>query len=137
MHEFQCLIVDDEPIAREILLNYCQHLPSLNVLATCANALEAREVLKTGKVDILFLDINMPVMDGLSLLKTLRHQPQVIFTTAYKEYALDAFNLAACDYLLKPFSLDRFISAIDKAMLQLQLPSPTPIGRKTPLPHHP
>jgi len=120
MPEYQCLVVDDEPIAREILLNYCQHLPSLKVLGACANALEAREVLKTGAVDILFLDINMPVMDGLSLLKTLRHQPQVIFTTAYKEYAVDAFNLAACDYLLKPFSFERFIMSIDKAIAQLQ-----------------
>ncbi|MEO5684650.1 MAG: response regulator transcription factor [Chitinophagaceae bacterium] len=131
---FNCLITDDEPIAREIIKSYCAHLPYLQVLASCGNALEAKMILQQQKVDILFLDINMPVMDGISFLKTLKNPPQVIFTTAYKEYAVDAFDLAACDYLLKPFSFDRFIMAIDKAMEKLQgvsLPAQEITGAKT------
>jgi DNA-binding LytR/AlgR family response regulator len=116
MNSVQCLIVDDEPIAREIIKTYCGHLPRLQVVASCGNALEAKQVLQQQKIDILFLDINMPVIDGISFLKTLKKQPQVILTTAYKQYAVDAFDLAACDYLLKPFSFDRFIIAVDKAL---------------------
>jgi DNA-binding LytR/AlgR family response regulator len=123
MNQINCLIVDDEPIARRIIETYCGHLPYLAVIASCGTALEAKHVLQQQKIDILFLDINMPVLDGISFLKTLKLQPQVIFTTAYKEYALDAFDLAACDYLLKPFSLERFIIAIDKAVEKLHTPS--------------
>jgi DNA-binding LytR/AlgR family response regulator len=115
MDKINCLIVDDEPIARDILENYCRQLGSLNIIGSCSDALAAKAVLQNQKVDILFLDINMPVLDGISFAKTLRHQPQIIFTTAYKEFAADAFDLAACDYLLKPFSFDRFIIAVDKA----------------------
>lgn len=111
-----CLIADDEPIAREIIQNYCAHLPVLKVVASCSNAFEAKAAMQQHKIDILFLDINMPVLDGISFLKTVQHKPQVIFTTAYKEYALNAFDLAAVDYLLKPFSLERFIIAVDKAL---------------------
>ncbi len=112
----QCLIVDDEPIARDIVKLYCAHLPILNVKATAANAFEARKILLEEDIDILFLDINMPALDGIAFLKTLKNVPQVILTTAYKEYAIDAFDLAVCDYLLKPFSLERFIVAVDKAL---------------------
>jgi DNA-binding LytR/AlgR family response regulator len=121
MNRYNCLIADDEPIAREIIQNYCNHLPALNVVASCSNALEAKEELQKQKVDILFLDINMPVLDGIAFLKTVKDPPLVIFTTAYKEYALNAFDLSACDYLLKPFSLERFIVAVDKAIAQLAL----------------
>lgn len=120
-----CLIVDDEPIARQIIETYCSHLPQLRVVASCGNALEAKAILQQQAVSILFLDINMPVLDGIAFLKTLRQPPQVIFTTAYKEYAVDAFDLAACDYLLKPFSLERFIVAVDKALAALR---PTPVA---------
>lgn len=113
---YHCLIVDDEPIARDILLNYCRQVPYLNVVGMAGNAMEARAILQQQLVDILFLDINMPVLDGLSFLKSLRVPPAVIFTTAYKEYAIDAFDLSASDYLLKPFSLDRFLTAVDKAL---------------------
>lgn len=122
--KINCLIVDDEPIARDIIKTYCGHLPYMHVIAACGNALEAKTILFEQKVDILFLDIAMPVMDGVTFLKTLRNPPQVIFTTAYKEFALDAFDLSACDYLLKPFSLERFITAVDKAVERLQV---TPI----------
>lgn len=110
----KCLIVDDEPIAREILKAYCAHFPDLLVAGSCSNALEARQVLEKETVDVLFLDINMPVLDGISFLKTLRSKPAVILTTAYKEYAADAFDLEVTDYLVKPFSLERFILALDR-----------------------
>lgn len=126
MTPIDCLIVDDEPIARDIIRTYCAHLPYLRVAGVCGSALEARTALMLQKVDIVFLDINMPVMDGISFLKTLKTPPQIIFTTAYKEYAVDAFDLAACDYLLKPFSLERFIVAVDKAMEKLQ-PAGSPL----------
>jgi DNA-binding LytR/AlgR family response regulator len=121
MKIYNCLIVDDEPIARELIQTYCSHFSNLKVVASCGNAIEAKSIFNENKVDILFLDINMPVLDGISFLKTLRKQPQVIFTTAYKEFATDAFDLAACDYLLKPFSLERFIIAVDKALEKLNL----------------
>ncbi len=113
--KIKCIIIDDEPIAREIVANYCAHMPELEVLGSCGTALEARRIIERQPMDILFLDINMPVLDGLSFIKTLPAFPQVIFTTAYKEHAHHAFDLAACDYLLKPFSLERFIIAVDKA----------------------
>lgn len=115
MAQINCLIVDDEPLARELLAGFCAHLPQLHVVALCGNALEARQVLQEQAIDLLFLDINMPLLDGISFLNTLRNRPQVIMTTAYKEYAVDAFDLAVCDYLVKPFSLDRFIIAVDRA----------------------
>jgi DNA-binding LytR/AlgR family response regulator len=120
MNRFNCLIVDDEPIARDILENYCKHLSELSIVGSCSNALEAKSTLQNQPVDILFLDINMPVLDGISYARTLRQSPQIIFTTAYKEFAAEAFDLAVCDYLLKPFSFDRFIVAIDKALEKLK-----------------
>jgi DNA-binding LytR/AlgR family response regulator len=122
--QFNCLIADDEPIARQIIETYCNHLPDLKIVASCATAFEAKTFLQSHTIDILFLDINMPVLDGVSFLKTLKNPPQVIFTTAYKEYAIDAFDLAACDYLLKPFSLERFLIAVDKAILASKKPVP-------------
>lgn len=119
MKNINCLIVDDEPIAREIIIKYCGSLPYLNVVAACGNSFEAKVVLMENPVDILFLDINMPVLDGISFLATIRERPQVIFTTAYKEHAVTAFELAAVDYLVKPFSLERFIVAVDKAMARI------------------
>src|SRR5476651_1274651 len=110
-----CLIVDDEPVARNIIRNYCSHLPYLNIIGECGNALEAKEILSVQKIDLLFLDIHMPVLNGIGFFNTLKNAPQVIFTTAYQEYAVNAFDLYACDYLLKPFSLERFIVAVDKA----------------------
>jgi len=123
MTDIRCLIADDEPIARDIILKYCSHLSHLQVVSVCENALQAKQVLLKEKIDLLFLDINMPVLDGISFIKTLRQPPQVIFTTAYREYALTAFDLDAVDYLLKPFSLDRFIVAVDKAIEKLNRPA--------------
>jgi DNA-binding LytR/AlgR family response regulator len=119
MNVFNCLIVDDEPIARNIIVNYCSNIPSLHIVSTCENALEAKRILQDHLVHILFLDIHLPVLDGINFLKVLKNPPQVIFTTAYKDYAVNAFDLDACDYLVKPFSLDRFIVAVDKAIDKL------------------
>jgi DNA-binding LytR/AlgR family response regulator len=115
MSIFNCLIVDDEPVARDIIVGFCNNLPQLHVVAACENAIDAKTILEQQEVHILFLDINLPVLDGISFLKVLKNPPEVIFTTAYREFALNAFDLAACDYLLKPFSFDRFIIAVDKA----------------------
>lgn len=117
--KINCLIVDDEPVARDIIKGYCMHFPELAVLASCGNAIEAKVVLQSQEVNLLFLDINMPVIDGISFARTLKERVQVIFTTAYREFAPEAFDLDACDYLLKPFSLDRFIMALDKARQRL------------------
>jgi DNA-binding LytR/AlgR family response regulator len=127
MKFYRCLIVDDEPIARDIIANYCSHLPLFKIAASCANALEAKKFLQEQTVDLIFLDINMPILDGISFLNTLKNPPQIIFTTAYKEYATDAFNLAACDYLVKPFSLERFIIAMDRALERLDVPLKTAV----------
>ncbi|MES2378440.1 MAG: LytTR family DNA-binding domain-containing protein [Bacteroidota bacterium] len=124
MRKIACLIVDDEPIARDIIRTYCQHLPQLEVTGACANAFDAKTLLQKQKIDLLFLDINMPVLDGIAFLRTLKDPPMVIFTTAYKEHAVDAFELAAGDYLLKPFSLERFIIAVDKVLAQKDQPKP-------------
>lgn len=121
MNALNCIIIDDEPIARGIIQKYCTHLPGLNVVACCDNAFDARVILEREPIDILFLDINMPVLNGLSFIKTLKQIPQVIFTTGYKEYAVDAFELDACDYLVKPFSIERFILAVDKARERLKV----------------
>src|SRR5215217_7266789 len=114
-----CLIVDDAPVARQILVEYCNLLPVLRVVGQCSDAFDARETIQQVQVDLLLMDINMPVLSGIDLLKTLKNPPLVIFTTAYKEFATDAFDLAACDYLLKPFSLERFIIAIDRVIEKL------------------
>jgi DNA-binding LytR/AlgR family response regulator len=114
MEVIRCLIADDEPIARQILESYINELPHLTLVAKCKNAFEVMEVLQTEAVDLMLLDINMPKLSGLSLLKTLRNPPKVIITTAYPEYAVEGFELSVSDYLLKPISLERFIQAIMK-----------------------
>src|SRR5688500_5820384 len=121
--KIKCLIVDDEPIARQIVEKYCSLLPELEVVGSCGNALEAKRILQQRTVEVIFLDINMPVLDGLSFMKTLALPPHVSFTPAYKEHAHTAFDLAACDYLLKPFSLERFMVAVDKAKERISGPA--------------
>lgn len=111
-----CLIVDDSKIAREIISEFCKFTPQLNIVGSFGDALAARETMATSEIDIMYVDINMPGLSGTELVRTLRRRPQVIFTTAYSEFAVEAFELSACDYLLKPFSLDRFIVATDKAL---------------------
>lgn len=114
MKNLKCIIADDEPIARQIIENYIQEIPNLQLIASCKNAFEVMEILNETSIDILFLDINMPKLSGLSLLKTMHDKPNVIITTAYSEYALEGFELNVTDYLLKPFSLERFLQAVLK-----------------------
>ena len=112
--KLNCLIVDDEPLAIKVLESRIANIPSLTVSATCGNAFDAMDVLREGKTDLMFLDIHMPKLMGHEFLRTLRAPPKVIFTTAYKEYALDAFELDATDYLLKPVTLERLVKAVNK-----------------------
>jgi len=114
----KCLIVDDEPIARQILEKYIGELPNLELSGSCKNAIEAMNFLQINEVDILFLDINMPKLSGLNLIRSLKNTPNVIITTAYSEYALEGFELAVVDYLLKPFSFERFLQAIMKVQVK-------------------
>ena len=113
--KLQCLLVDDEPPALEVLQAYIREVAYLELVATCDNALQAFGVLQQHPVDLLFLDIKMPKLLGTDFLRSLRHPPQVIFTTAYREYAYEGFELDAVDYLLKPISLERFLKAVAKA----------------------
>ena len=114
--KYNVVIVDDEFLARKLLQDYVSKINSLHLVASCANAVEAIEALKNNKVDILLLDIQMPDITGLELVQSLEHKPAVIFTTAYSEFAVDAFNLGVTDYLLKPFDFPRFFQAISKAI---------------------
>lgn len=108
------LIIDDEHIAHKIIMEYCEMLPHLKLQKNCYNALEALEYLNTHTVDLIFLDLNMPKLKGFDFLKTLSSPPKVIVTTAYSEFALQGFELSVSDYLLKPFSFERFLKAVNK-----------------------
>ena len=112
------IIVDDEPLALDVLETYLSQINEVNLVAKCSNALEANEALKSNEVDLMFLDIQMPQLTGIDFLKTLSRPPLVIFTTAYANYAIEGFELNAVDYLLKPISLDRFMKAVNKAAEQ-------------------
>jgi DNA-binding LytR/AlgR family response regulator len=119
----KAIIVDDEPLALDVLETYIQQMPDITLVKKCNNALEANEALQTLDVDLMFLDIQMPQLTGIELLKSLDNPPLVIFTTAYADYAVEGFELNALDYLLKPISLDRFMKAVNKATEILQTKS--------------
>ena len=114
MRKWKCLIVDDEPPAVKVLRNYAETLDYLEIVADCNNAFKAIDLLNIGQVDLMFLDVSMPRLLGTELLKTIKNPPRVIFTSAHKDYALDAFELDAIDYLLKPVSFERFMKAVNK-----------------------
>lgn len=120
------IIIDDETMAHEIIEDYCSHLPHLKLQKNCYNAFEAMDFLNQHKVDLMFLDINMPKLSGFDFLKTLVHPPKVIVTSAYDEFALEGYNLDISDYLLKPFSLDRFLKAINRTLPTLSKKSIKP-----------
>src|ERR1700759_672101 len=109
------IAIDDEPVALDVIKNLAAKIPFIDLKATFTNAFEALEFLRTTKIDLLFLDIKMPDISGIDLLKAIANPPMVIFTTAYSEHAVQSFELNAIDYLLKPFSLSRFLKACNKA----------------------
>ena len=111
----RCLIVEDEPLARQIISRYVQQVPTLQLTGECANAIQAFTFLQQQSVDLMFLDIRMPQLNGTDFLKTLQNPPKVIFTTAYPDYALESYELDAVDYLMKPITFERFLKAINKA----------------------
>jgi DNA-binding LytR/AlgR family response regulator len=128
MKKIRCLLVDDEPLAISLLQKHVKQLDFLEVAGTCSNALKALEVLKSTTVDLMFLDIRMPAISGIDFLKTLRHAPKVIITTAYREYALESYDLDIVDYLLKPITFDRFFKAIERYLRQDQQPETVPVA---------
>ena len=110
------LIIDDEHIAHDIIKGYCDLLPNMQLMKNCYDALEAFEYLNKNEVDLMFLDLNMPVLKGFEFLKTLQNPPKVIVTTAYNEFALEGYEHNISDYLLKPFGFERFLKAVNKAL---------------------
>ncbi|NII82027.1 response regulator transcription factor [Pedobacter riviphilus] len=132
----RCLIVDDEPLAHGVITEYAKDIPFISVVGHCYRATEALDFLSKQQVDLIFLDIRMPKLNGLDFLRTLPHKPLVIITSAYEEYALESFDLAVCDYLLKPFRLDRFVKAVNRALelynLKKQTAAPTEIEKTVP-----
>jgi DNA-binding LytR/AlgR family response regulator len=121
-----CLIVDDEPMAREILEGHLKKIESIVVVGSCKNAVEAFNMLSSQNIDLIFLDINMPEISGLSFAKSINKKIKVIFTTAYREYAIDGFDLRAVDYLLKPISFERLIQSISKYHHEHIVPQQSP-----------
>ena len=119
--------MDDEPLAREIIQTYLSRMPGWEVVKSCINAEEAYQVLLSSKIDVLFLDIQMPVLSGTDFLRSLQHPPLVVFTTAYSHYAVEGFALNAVDYLLKPITLDRFFQAVEKLTVKLAVRQPSPV----------
>lgn len=109
------LIIDDEPIAHDIIKGYCDLLPNMKFVKHCYDAIEALEYLREHTVDLIFLDLNMPKLKGFDFLRTLQNTPKIIVTTAYKEHALESYELDVVDYLLKPFSFERFLKAVNKS----------------------
>ncbi len=124
--EIRALIIDDEPLARNVILQYASKISFLTIVESFESSVNALEFLNRESVDLIFLDINMPVLSGISFLKTLKNPPLIIFTTAYTEYALESYELNALDYLKKPFSFERFLKSIHKASDILQANNSTP-----------
>lgn len=119
--KIKCLIVDDEPLAVKLIEKHLAKIDNFEVVATCNNAIKAFEIINTQKIDLLFSDIKMPNMTGIDFLKNLKNPPKTILTTAYRDFALDGYDLGVVDYLLKPITFERFIKAIDKFLNENQL----------------
>jgi len=119
--KIKCVIVDDEPIACEIIENFVKELNYLELVAVCEDAFEALDILQNNPIDLLFSDIQMPKINGLELVSSLPSSPVIIFITAHDTFAVNSFDLGVADYLLKPVSFDRFLKAVNKAKLQIDL----------------
>lgn len=129
-----CLVVDDEPVARKGIAGYVEQTPFLTLVGTCKSAVEANEVVHHEHIDLLFLDIQMPDLTGIEFMRSLENPPAVIFTTAYRDYAIDGFELNALDYLVKPISFQRFLKAANKAQSHFEMlrqSQPKPIEAPT------
>ncbi|HYF29590.1 MAG TPA: LytTR family DNA-binding domain-containing protein [Chitinophagaceae bacterium] len=127
MKKIRCLLIDDEPLALQVLASYVQKLEYLELAGTCHNAIDALNFLQKHKVDLMLLDIQMPGLNGIDFLKSLPHKPRVIFTSAYTQYALEGYELNVVDYLVKPVSFERFVIAINK----LFQPNTLSVGQHT------
>jgi DNA-binding LytR/AlgR family response regulator len=117
-----CLIVDDEPLALDILEKYIGNIPQLQLIGRCADAFKAIDIMREKVIDLIFLDINMPELSGISMIRSLEDPPLVVFTTAYPEHAVEGFELDAVDYLVKPFSFERFVKAVNRVRDKLTIP---------------
>ncbi len=118
MQNYSCIIVEDEPLAAEVLKDYVQQIPFLQLQGICSDAIYAMEMMQRTPIDLIFLDIHLPKLKGVDLLKSLKHPPQVIITSAYQEYALQGYELNVVDYLLKPIEFSRFLMAVNKLKQQ-------------------
>lgn len=126
--KLNCLVVDDEPLSQEVIVDFVKLCPELNLSGVANDALEAGEMLKNEPIDLLFLDINMPKLSGLGLIKSLQEVPLFIFVTAYPEYAVEGFEVDAVDFLLKPVSFDRFRTAVNRAVERFKARDESPAG---------
>ncbi|MEZ4944640.1 MAG: LytTR family DNA-binding domain-containing protein [Cyclobacteriaceae bacterium] len=127
-----CLIVDDEPLARNLLSDYVRKVPYLNLVSTAENAISAMSILRENDIDLLLLDIQMPELTGINMLKAIQKKPMVILTTAYSEYALESYDLDVVDYLLKPVTFERFLKALEKVNQRLPKEVPASSGVELP-----
>jgi len=123
--KIKCLIIDDEPLARKLIKNHLNHFKQFEIIAECEDAISASLILQNKDVDLLFVDIQMPEINGIDFLKSLVKKPKIIITSAFKEYAIDGFNLDVIDFLLKPITLDRFFKAINKFLESSHFEQPT------------
>lgn len=123
--KIRCLIIDDEPLAVNVIKSYLQQIEDIEVVTTFNNAIDGLNFLKNHKVDVIFLDINMPVLDGLNFIKSLKEPPLIIITTAYTEYAVQTYDLDVLDYLVKPFEFPRFMNALNKLYRRLNIKQPS------------
>ena len=123
--KINCIAIDDEPLALDIIKDYCSKVVFLNLMKTFDNAIESIEYIRSNKVDLIFLDIQMEELTGIQLLNALKHRPFVIFTTAYERYAIQGFELDVIDYMLKPISFERFIKGVNKVCDRMQLDTGT------------
>jgi DNA-binding LytR/AlgR family response regulator len=119
--KLKCIVVDDEFLARQLLEGYVQNVPYLELVCLCESAIEALQVLQEKKIDLIFLDVNMPELNGINFIKSLRHKPEIILTTAYSEHALEGYQLDVVEYLLKPIYFERFVQAVTKAKDLIEL----------------
>lgn len=123
--KLNCVIIEDEPLARNLMVDYVTKVPTLHLIQAFPNPLAAMETLQSASIDILFLDVQMPELTGISLLKILKKRPMVVLTTAYSQYALEGYELDVADYLLKPITFERFLKAVDKITQRLDAQTKT------------